>query len=181
MYIIGKEYCYLIDYYDSLSVDTVLTAFNAVPNVELAEPDIYLTPFSIDTYFNYQHSLDIIKMTQVWDDENLHYYGNNIKVGVVDSGIDLGFGLLPDHEDLIDNLYDDGHGNHGYNAYAYIQQDSIDIYYPHDRIGHGTAIAGESGATGLQLVSYLQQTDVGIAKSHACTSGFEDNHKGTDL
>jgi len=161
---VGKEYCYLIEYTDSISVESMMIIFEAEPKVELAEPDLYATPFSNDTYFDDQHSLTNIGMTQVWDDENLQYFGNNIKVGVVDSGIDLGLGNLPIHEDLADNLYDDGQGNHGYNAYAYVSNITPYIFYPHDNIGHGTAVAGIIGArhnnnTGIAGIAGGKESD----------------------
>ncbi len=146
---IGKEYCYLIEYIDSISVISLMAKFDAEPKVELTEPDYYCLPHLTDPLVGNQWALNNIGMHDVWDDENLSYYGNNIKVGVVDSGIDIGLAYNPPiqiHEDLSDNIYNDGQGNHGYNAYAYVTLDSSNILNVQDKIGHGTHVAGIIGA-----------------------------------
>ncbi len=139
---IGQEFCYLINYADSISVDSLMVVFDNEPKVELVEPDFYLTPLVSDPFFYEQWGLNSIKMIDVWNDGHLNYFGNNMKVGIVDSGIDLGLNTLPDHPDLEQNLFDDGNGNHGYNAYGYVTQTPNSEFNIQDDIGHGTAVAG---------------------------------------
>ena len=131
-------FCYYIKYKDNLSVDDMINTFKAESTVTVAEPNHYCQ-FYHDPLIDNQWSLPVIGMDQVWDDYS--YYGNDIIVGVVDSGVDLGlndpnaefYGQI--HPDLEENLYTDAYGYHGFNAYAY--EDIIqNQYICQDQLGH---------------------------------------------
>lgn len=141
-------YCYYIKYKDEASVESMIALFESENKVTVAEPNCYFEPFN-DPLINNQWALPTIKMDQVWNQYS--YYGDNIVVGVVDSGIDLGlndpnalfYGQI--HPDLEDNLYTDANGYHGYNAYASEVADQYE-YNVQDELGHGTHVAGIIGA-----------------------------------
>ncbi|MBK1830815.1 S8 family serine peptidase [Verrucomicrobiaceae bacterium R5-34] len=67
-----------------------------------------------------------------WD---IRHDAANVVVAVTDTGIQY------NHEDLVNNMWSDGSGNHGYDAY----DDDLD---PMDTGGHGTHCAGTIGAQG---------------------------------
>jgi len=136
-------FCYYIKYKDEPSVEAMVTLFEAENKVIIAEPNYYFELHN-DPLINDQWALPLISMDQVWNQYS--YYGNDILVGVVDTGIDLGlndseasfYGQI--HPDLEDNLYTDANGHHGFNALAFeLPQDP---YYVQDEYGHGTHVAG---------------------------------------
>jgi subtilisin family serine protease len=93
-----------------------------------------------------------IEIDKVWSELGI-YGAPDIKVAVIDSGIDLGNAPYPDstvsiHPDLLDNVWQAPGGNYGWNYYFEYPPDPNDpptpelINYPHDKRGHGTAVAG---------------------------------------
>lgn len=140
----GMEiYCYYIKYKDESSVEDMVKLFESENKVTVAEPDHHFELHN-DPLLNDQWALPLISMDQVWNQYS--YYGNDILVGVVDTGIDLGlndpeasfYGQI--HPDLEDNLYTDANGHHGFNALAF--ESPYDPSYVQDEYGHGTHVAG---------------------------------------
>lgn len=141
----NDKYCYYLRYKDSMEVDDMLDVFTSEIKVTIAEADMYLEPFG-DPMEGDQWYLSKIGMDLV--SANYNYAGGNILVGVVDSGIDLGLNLIPPgnpHPDLLNNLYTDSFGSHGYNALSVVfpSQSSFNVQ---DYLGHGTHVAGIIGA-----------------------------------
>ncbi len=150
-----KTYCYYIQYKDSAAVDSLISIFTNEEPIYFCEPNYYALLHS-DPMINSQWALNKIDMFDVWN--NLDCYGDEIKVGVVDTGIDLGQNLSPagnPHPDIEDNLYDDGLGNYGYNAYAIEAGDSIHEFFVQDDYGHGTHVAG--------IIAARTNNNIGIA------------------
>lgn len=85
-----------------------------------------------DTYFDLQWGLPKISAPAAWDTTT---GDTSIVIAVIDSGVKY------DHPDLSDNMWDDGFGNHGYNAVN-------NNYDPMDYSSHGTHCAGIIGAQG---------------------------------
>ncbi len=125
--------------------------------VVFAEPNFIFQPLlgvnTNDETADSMWGLNKIDMNRVWDE--LEIYGApNIDVAVIDSGIDLGNAPYPYntvnlHPDLSGNVWQAQGGNYGWNYYVVyppgnppIQVDDELINYPHDKMGHGTAVAG---------------------------------------
>ncbi|MEO6723654.1 MAG: S8 family serine peptidase, partial [Ferruginibacter sp.] len=83
-----------------------------------------------DPFFSSLYGIKKIQADAVWNSGNM---GSEVLVAVVDSGIDV------DHEDLKDNLWDDGNGNHGFNVING-SNNLTDISH------HGTHVSGTIGA-----------------------------------
>lgn len=80
-------YCYYIKYKDESSVEVMVKLFESENKVTVTEPDHHFELHN-DPLLNDQWALPLISMDQVWNQYS--YYGNDILVGVVDTGIDLG-------------------------------------------------------------------------------------------
>jgi subtilisin family serine protease len=102
-------------------------------DIEYIEPNYEVTLFAApdDPFVQNQWNLQMIGAEKAWE---LGCYGNNIKIGVIDSG-------LYEHDDIRDNKL---------NGYNYLN-DSTDVT---DNMGHGTAVSGIIAA---------QWNDIGIA------------------
>lgn len=107
---------------NSKSTDELLQYFRQNENVEYAEPHYIFLPNEVnDTYYqNYQWNLPAVGTEAGW---NITRGSKNVKIAVVDSGVDL------DHPDLSGRLVD------GYNALNPKAP-------PEDDNGHGTHVAG---------------------------------------
>ncbi|MDZ4084608.1 MAG: S8 family serine peptidase [Bdellovibrionales bacterium] len=142
------------------SVNTAIEKLKLNPDVEWAQPDYIYRKSVVPNDENYgllwglkNSSQTIAKQHSL---HNLYSTGNpgtsgrdmglesawskttdcsGVVVAVIDTGINL------QHADLVDNLWDDGMGNHGYD---FINMDND----PTDDEGHGTHVAGTIGARG---------------------------------
>lgn len=150
----GPNYWYYCKYKDNLDAQALVDIFQVNENVLYAELNIYGELCS-DPLQSNQWYLNTVKMNDVWSDPLLNYYGDNIVVGVVDTGIDLGTNTTPPtnniHPDLYDNLQELQYQTsyyYGYNAmYPQNQFPSFaGSRNVQDYIGHGTAVAGIIGA-----------------------------------
>ncbi|HTY13051.1 MAG TPA: S8 family peptidase [Candidatus Omnitrophota bacterium] len=109
------------------TVDQLLAAYKADPNVEYAEPDFIYPPMSTipnDTYFSRQWGLVNIKAPQAWD---IQKGSASVIIAILDSGVDT------THPDLSTRVYA-GHN------YIDNNNDVTDLF------GHGTHLAGIIGA-----------------------------------
>ncbi len=100
--------------------------------LELCEPDreFYFCEAPNDTLFDTQWNIPIINAEYAW---SLKTYGNDVLIGVIDSGLDS------DHPDI-----DHSRVVEGYNFAAQETDANYNsaIYDTEDRIGHGTKVAG---------------------------------------
>ncbi len=139
---------YLAEFNKMYDIEDVIFNLEKESNIEYAEPDHELELFGINTDDSYNSTslgLEKIGMNQVWS--NQIAYGGNVKVAVLDSGIDLGINDYGIHPDLESNLWDDGQGAHGFNVLGYLNFDDEDVNIPQDKSGHGTHVAGIIGAS----------------------------------
>jgi subtilisin family serine protease len=139
-------YYYISVYDTSYSIEDVIDDLEKEQDVEYAEPNHEMEFLGIDTNDDYHATswgLDKIGMNQVWADHLA--YGDNVMVAVLDTGIDLGISPYGIHPDLMDNLWDDGNGVHGYNVLG-IGSLIEEVDVPQDLIGHGTHVSGIIGA-----------------------------------
>lgn len=144
--------------FDSIyTVEEVVNAFAAEGEVEYLEPNYIYQAMAVpnDPYFDNQWGLRKIKADSAWQIES----GNsNAVVVVVDSGTDLLDNGGDPHEDLWDNLWN-GNSQFGYNATNPGQ-------LPDDDHGHGTHVAGITGA--------VTNNDTGIAGTAGGGFGGDD-------
>lgn len=142
------------------SVNTAIEKLKLNPDVEWAQPDYIYRKSVAPNDENYGLLWGLKNSSQTITKQhslhNLYSTGNpgttgrdmgletawskttdcsDVVVAVVDTGINL------QHADLVDNLWDDGMGNHGYD---FINMDND----PSDDEGHGTHVAGTIGARG---------------------------------
>ena len=111
---------------EKMTVFELCKVLNALPCIEDAEPnylyapDSFNMPSEITTSSLYASEqkwyFDNMGLTSAWQQyENL---GEGVVVCVIDNGLNF------THNDINDNLWDDGNGNHGYNA----EYNNHDIY-----------------------------------------------------
>ncbi|WP_251548641.1 S8 family peptidase [Neobacillus muris] len=107
---------------NSQSPEKLMDYFNHLETVEFTEPHFIYLPNEVnDTYYSgYQWNLPAIGTEDGW---NITRGSKNVKIAVVDTGVDL------DHPDLAGRLIE------GYNAVD-------DNNNPDDDNGHGTHVAG---------------------------------------
>jgi len=122
------------------------------PDVEYAEPKyIYkINMYPNDTYYStsgswgqdfddlYGLKPDKLNCEAAWDIAE----GEGVVVAVIDTGVDYA------HQDLANNMWDDGNGNCGYD-FVYNDND------PSDNLGHGTHCAGTIAAVGNNLTGII--------------------------
>lgn len=148
----------------SESVATAIEKLKSNSDVEWAQPDYIYTKSTVPNDENYgllwglkNSSQTIAKqhaLHGLYNAGNPGANGNDmgleaawskttdcsaVVVAVIDTGINL------QHADLVDNLWDDGSGNHGYD---FINMDND----PTDDEGHGTHVAGTIGARGNNAI-----------------------------
>lgn len=95
------------------------------------ERPLELSPQPNDAYFGKLWGMRSIRALDAW--KSVH--DSDVVVAVIDSGVDY------THEDLKDNMWDDGQGKHGYN-FVENNDDPMDFF------GHGTHCAGTIGGRG---------------------------------
>lgn len=159
----GRTLALTIDSH-SESVVTAIKKLNASPDVEWAQPDYIYRKSVVPNDENYGLLWGLKNSSQTISKQhtlhNLYSTGNpgtngrdmgleaawskttdcsSVVVAVIDTGINL------QHADLVENLWDDGSGNHGYD---FINMDND----PSDDEGHGTHVAGTIGARGNNAI-----------------------------
>jgi thermitase len=138
----------------SLSTEQLIRYFEKTPHVEYVEPHyIYLQNQVNDTYYqSYQWNLPAVGTEEGW---NITRGSKNIKIAVVDTGVDL------DHPDLKGRLVE------GFNALDHNSP-------PEDDNGHGTHVAGiiasdtnnGQGVAGITWYNPIMPIKVMNAKGH---------------
>ena len=125
---IGKYYVVTLSGKSQKGLLKIIKALNKLPNVKYAEPNYICKPCAVpNDYNNYNlWNMDRIQMPETWNT----YPGKNIKVGVLDTGIDA------NHPDLKNNVVT----SLGWNCERKSNTDTLDYY------GHGTHVAGTIGA-----------------------------------
>lgn len=104
--------------------------------VEYIEPNYKLELYSDyipnDTYYQYQWNLPMIKMPYVWGQG---YFGDGVRVAVIDSGIDL------NHSDLYGYISEENCVDFSGSGYF---EETLPEYYAINRMEniHGTSVAG---------------------------------------
>jgi len=137
------------------AVKEVIDGMKGDSEVVFAEPNFIFQPLlgvnTNDETADFMWGLNKIEMNRVW--EELGIYGApSIDVAVIDSGIDLGntpypYNTVNLHPDLSGNVWQAPGGNFGWNYYVIYPPTSNPIVdelvnYPHDKMGHGTAVTG---------------------------------------
>jgi thermitase len=138
----------------SQSTERLVSYFKDNPNVEYVEPHYIYIPNEVnDTYYqSYQWNLPAVGTEDGW---NITRGSKNIKIAVVDTGVDL------DHPDLKGRLID------GFNALDHNSP-------PDDDNGHGTHVAGiiasdtnnGKGVAGITWYNPIIPVKVMNAKGH---------------
>lgn len=138
------------------SVKDVVSSMKGVTDVVFAEPNYIFQPLTgvstNDVTADQMWGLKNIEMERVWSELGI-YGAPNIDVAVIDSGIDLGnapypYNTVSIHPDLLGNVWQAQGGNYGWNYYIVYPPNPDNpplpelINYPHDKRGHGTAVAG---------------------------------------
>ena len=124
----------------NIGVHEAIYRLSKMPEISYAEPNYYyelssdLEPSNVpnDPGYDSLWGMDKISARGAWNETT---GSEDVIIAVVDTGIDY------THEDLVDNMWEDENGYHGYNAVN-------DSYYPMDGHGHGTHVAGTIGAVG---------------------------------
>jgi len=145
-----------IGFPDSIDVETVCSSFDTESEVIIAEPSYKVRLHSIpdDSLYYNQWALPKIQAEDAWDIET---GSEDIIVGVIDTGIDLGdpdavppFSDGP-HPDLDNNILKDEYGNvFGHN---FVFPNIPDI--PWDDCGHGTHVSG--------IIAAVTNNNIGVA------------------
>lgn len=159
----GQTFAVSIDT-DIETVETAIEKLNSIGAIEWAQPDFvyHTTAVPNDPAYDRQWGVKNTSQTLVKTHtlQSLYATGNpgttnrdmqletawnkitdcsNVVIAVIDTGINL------QHLDLVDNLWDDGMGNHGYD---FVNLDND----PSDDQGHGTHVAGTIGASGNNAI-----------------------------
>ncbi len=134
---IGKYYVVTLSDKSQKGVLKIIKALNKLPNVKYAEPNYICKPCAApNDYNNYKlWNMDRIQMPETWDS----YPGKNIKVGILDTGIDA------NHPDLKNNVVT----SLGWNCARKSNTDTLDYNK------HGTHVAGTIGAEGNNSIGVV--------------------------
>ncbi len=151
-----------------INFEQTMEDISNMPEVAYAEPNYYIEledtaePLSTpnDPGYGSLWGMEKIDAPGAWDMET---GSEEVVIGVVDTGIDY------HHEDLVDNMWADNSGYHGYNAVN-------DSYYPMDGHGHGTHVAGTIGAVGDNEIGVV---GVNWNVSLMALKIFDDSGSGT--
>ncbi len=145
---------YTLEFPDSISVEMVLNSFQTKSEIIIAEPSYryelcYIPDDSL--YYN-QWALPKIQAEDAWEIET---GSEDVIVGVIDTGIDLGNpdSLFSDgpHPDLDNNIIKDEYGEvFGHN---FINPDWPNV--PFDENGHGTHVSG--------IIAAVTNNNIGVA------------------
>jgi len=153
-YLSDRLYYYAV--FDTVyAVKDVIFSMKGEADVVFAEPNYLFQPLTgvstNDDTADQMWGLKNIEMDRVWSELGI-YGAPNVDVAVIDSGIDLGNAPYPHdtvsvHPDLLGNVWQAPGGNYGWNYYVVYPPtispiDNELINYPHDKMGHGTAVAG---------------------------------------
>ncbi len=116
------------------TVEDMVAAFKARPDVEYAEPNYiayaFMTPN--DPYYVYQWHMPLINMPAAWDQST----GTGVVVAVIDCGVAYeNYGSFAQAPDLA--------GTHFVPGYDFVNNDS----HPNDDCGHGTHVTGTIAQT----------------------------------
>ncbi len=134
-------------------------------NVRYAEPDAPVELFDLpdDPYLDELWGLNKTETLDAWSGTT---GSSDAVISVLDTGIDY------DHDDLIQNMWTDEDGNHGYNSI----DDDLD---PMDDHGHGTHVAGTIGAVGNNSVGVVGVNwDVSLMALKFISAGGTGNVSG---
>ncbi len=134
---IGRYYVVTLSGKSPKGLLKIIKALNKLPNVKYAEPNYICKPCAVpNDYNNYKlWNMDRIQMPETWDT----YPGKNIKVGVLDTGIDA------NHPDLKNNVVT----SLGWNCERKSNTDTMDYN------SHGTHVAGTIGAEGNNSIGVV--------------------------
>ena len=169
---------YSVVFDTTYTVEEVQDAFAAKSEVITSEPSYMIVLDGINTndfYADDMWALEKIGMNEVWG-EFQEYGSEDVVIGVIDSGVDLG--AIPEHphieihEDLRINLWtnddeipengrdDDNNGiiddYYGWNPFAFdYHAQNEDETIPQDFYGHGTHVIGTIGA--------MTNNEIGVA------------------
>ena len=134
---IGRYYVVTLSGKSQKGLLKIIKALNKLPNVKYAEPNYICKPCAVpNDYNNYKlWNMDRIQMPETWNT----YPGKNIKVGVLDTGIDA------NHPDLKNNVVT----SLGWNCARKSNTDTMDYNK------HGTHVAGTIGAEGNNSIGVV--------------------------
>lgn len=141
------------------SVASAVERLSKHPDIEWAQPDYIYQKFAVPNDTEYSKLWGLKNSGQTISIQ--HRFHSRYRVSVGTSGRDMGLetawdkltdcssivvavldtGINLQHLDLVDNLWDDGMGNNGYD---FVNMDAT----PDDDHGHGTHVAGTIGARG---------------------------------
>lgn len=116
------------------SVEEMVEAFKARPDVEYAEPNYIAHAFMVpnDPYYSYQWHFPLINMPSAWDQSS----GSGVVVAVIDCGVAYeNYGVYYQAPDLA--------GTNFVAGYDFVNNDS----HPNDDCGHGTHVTGTIAQT----------------------------------
>ena len=122
----------LLNVGEDVDIESFAEELESYDNVVYAEPNYiyHISDYPNDALVDSQWYLSNVNMTESW---YITKGSEDVVIAIIDTGIDL------DHEDLVNKLWNDSEGYHGYD---FVNSN----YLPDDDNGHGTHCAGIAAA-----------------------------------